>query len=307
MAEEERPARSVLCIAGFEFLIDVVHRSASCGADDFIYREFRKPTIGCEGAVVNLSINIMTGPPPDPPDVKPLFSNESWRMFKTGGGRLVEFPGAGDIGSLWTVKWDDVISDILLWPGVRANEYAKRRSFGSDLLRYPLDQLLMMYALAGRGGFIAHAAAVIAGDGGYIFAGVSGAGKSTISSLIARNCPEATILSDDRAIVRKIGGRFCVFGSPWAGTAGLAENRGAPLKGILLLEQANENRVKKQPGAQALPGLVKTVSVPWYDKDVAPSILDTLGAAIESVPAGVFHFKRDRGAFDEFMNFTESK
>ncbi|HAM50351.1 MAG TPA: hypothetical protein DCP92_06510 [Nitrospiraceae bacterium] len=45
---------------------------------------------------------------------------------------------------------------------------------------YPLDLLILMYALAWREGIIAHAAGVVMRGRGYVFPGRSGTGKSTL-------------------------------------------------------------------------------------------------------------------------------
>ena len=75
-------------------------------------------------------------------------------------------------------------------------------------LGYPLMPLLWTILL-GRlgeadGGLLCHACGVVtpAGDG-LLFAGFSGAGKSTTSRLWRAACPGAAILSDDRVILRR--------------------------------------------------------------------------------------------------------
>ena len=50
---------------------------------------------------------------------------------------------------------------------------------------HPLDQILIMYALAERDGAMLHACAVELDGKGYILPGRSGAGKSTISRIFA--------------------------------------------------------------------------------------------------------------------------
>ena len=73
-------------------------------------------------------------------------------------------------------------------------------------LMYPLDQLLLMYYLSKRKGLLVHAAGMVLGGRVYLFAGVSGAGKSTISELLVR-ARIGKVLSDERMIVREIRGR----------------------------------------------------------------------------------------------------
>ncbi len=110
-------------------------------------------------------------------------------------------------------------------------------------LLYPLDQLLLMHLLSRREGAIIHAAGLALQGRGYIFPGKSGAGKSTLSRLLLGS-EQVEMLSDDRVVARKIKGRFEVFGTPWAGDAGIAENKNFPLSGIFFIHHAGENTIK---------------------------------------------------------------
>ena len=78
----------------------------------------------------------------------------------------------------------------------------------------------MMHFLALNSGMLIHAAGWRINDSGWMFAGKSGAGKSTISNLIVEHTG-GTFLSDDRIIVRKIKDNFLMYGTPWPGDAGM--------------------------------------------------------------------------------------
>jgi len=96
-------------------------------------------------------------------------------------------------------------------------------------LQYPLDQVLLMYALSRCRGILVHAAGASADGKGLLFPGISGAGKSTISALL-RAGDGVHLLSDDRIVVRGNGsGGFDLGGTPWPGDAGVAENDSVPL------------------------------------------------------------------------------
>ena len=94
-------------------------------------------------------------------------------------------------------------------------------------LGYPLMPLLWTLLLGRLGedeaGLLCHACGVVtpAGDG-LLFAGFSGAGKSTTSRLWRAACPDATVLSDDRVILRRDLSSptgFTLHGTPWHGDA----------------------------------------------------------------------------------------
>ena len=118
---------------------------------------------------------------------------------------------------------------------------------------------------------------------GFLLAGKSGAGKSTISRNMLQ-CAGVELLSDDRMILRKTEAGFVTDGTPWAGEADIARNRTVPLGGVLFIHQGHENRVEPLAAAQALELLLPLVSIPWYDRPLLDSYLDVCNEVIQSVP-----------------------
>lgn len=119
-------------------------------------------------------------------------------------------------------------------------------------LQYPLDELLMVNLLSLRRGVEVHACGLMtpAGDG-YLFAGFSGAGKTTMARLWEK-VPGAVILSDDRIILRHLEGKFWIYGTPWHGEAELAAPLRVPLSEIFFLRRGPRNElVPKSQGEAA--------------------------------------------------------
>lgn len=111
-----------------------------------------------------------------------------------------------------------------------------------DPLQYPADELLWIHRLSRAGGVELHACGVVDTDGdGYLFIGHSGAGKSTIARLW--ESAGATILSDDRTVVRRKNDQFMIYGTPWHGEAQLAAAGEAPLRGVFFVEHGTRNDV----------------------------------------------------------------
>jgi hypothetical protein len=137
---------------------------------------------------------------------------------------------------------------------------------------------------------------------GYLFPGKSGAGKSTISGLLASRGHE--VLSDDRVIVRKIEGHFRFFGTPWPGEANIAVNKNLPLSGIFFLNHSEGDRVKKIDPQEALERLMPVTSIPWYDSEPMTKVLTFCSDLVSAVPAYVLHFKPGQGAADFFEAFV---
>ncbi len=167
-------------------------------------------------------------------------------------------------------------------------------------LVYPLDQLLLMYFLARRKGILTHAAGIARRGKAFIFPGVSGAGKSTFSGLLLQ-AGTGKMLSDERIIVREIDGVMQAFGTPWAGTAGIACNASAPLAGIFFLKHGKSNRIEKLDAGAAADRLLPMASIPWYDPDTMAPIVAFAKRLAARVPAYEMSFTPDRSAIDLFL------
>ncbi len=103
--------------------------------------------------------------------------------------------------------------------------------------------------LAKQGGFLLHSASAIRNGKAFLFAGVSGAGKTTISRLAP---PDATLLTDEISYVRKQGDGYMAYGTPFTGElAKLGENASAPVAALYLLAQGPENRIEPVAVADA--------------------------------------------------------
>src|SRR6266516_7768334 len=109
---------------------------------------------------------------------------------------------------------------------------------------YSIDAVLRIVhslVLAGQGGLLVHAASVVRNGRAFLFAGVSGAGKTTLSRLAP---PDATLLTDEISYVRREDGEYVAYGTPFAGELAKAgENVRAPIGALYLLAQGPENRI----------------------------------------------------------------
>ena len=99
-------------------------------------------------------------------------------------------------------------------------------------------------------GFFFHSSALEMDGEGYLFTALSGTGKSTHTrNWRKRFGDRVTMINDDKPIIRKIGGRFYVCGTPWMGKSDIGCNRIAPIRAIYVLQRGETNRAEKiSPG-----------------------------------------------------------
>ena len=125
---------------------------------------------------------------------------------------------------------------------------------------YAIDSVMRIVhslVLAERGGFLVHSASAVRNGRAFLFSGVSGAGKTTISRLAP---PDVTLLTDEISYVRRVGERYEACGTPFAGDLGKAgENISAPMAGLYLLVQGRHNHASRIGGADAARRLLRNI------------------------------------------------
>ena len=164
---------------------------------------------------------------------------------------------------------------------------------------YSLDSVLRIVhtlALAERGGFLLHAASAIRNGRAFLFAGVSGAGKTTMTRLAPA---DATLLTDEISYVRRDDGAYWAYGTPFAGElAKVGENVKAPIAAIYLLAQGPEHRVDEIPRAEALRALMRDVLFFAEDSELVQRVFLAACALVDRVPVRRLTFLPDAGVWE---------
>jgi hypothetical protein len=142
----------------------------------------------------------------------------------------------------------------------RWNPEASRGHIRQSSSPYAIDAVLRIVhslILARQGGFLVHAASAIRDGKAFLFSGISGAGKTTISRLAP---PDATLLTDEISYVRRQGNRYLACGTPFAGElARVGENQSAPLSALFLLEKGLQNRIEPVGATEAVQRLLRNI------------------------------------------------
>jgi hypothetical protein len=166
-----------------------------------------------------------------------------------------------------------------------------------SLTLFPTDQILLARLLADRQGCILHCAGMILDGHGFAFAGHSGAGKSTTVEMLR---PHGEILCDDRNILRRYPDGWRIYGTWSHGDVPDVSPNSAPLRAILLLEQAPFNRLTqitdRREIVRRLPFLIvkPLVDAGWWEKT-----LDLVGHIAREVPVYRLQFDRSGRVYEE--------
>lgn len=159
---------------------------------------------------------------------------------------------------------------------------------------YSIDAVLRIVhtlVLARRGGFLMHSASAIRNGKAFLFAGVSGAGKTTISRLAP---PDVTLLTDEISYVRKQDSGYVAFGTPFTGElAKLGENVSAPLAALYLLAQGPENRIDPVDAADAARSFLANVLFFAKDEELVQSVFRSAFEFVSRVPVFRLTFMPD--------------
>jgi hypothetical protein len=159
---------------------------------------------------------------------------------------------------------------------------------------YSLDSVLRIVhslILAREGGMLVHSSSAIRAGSAYLFAGVSGVGKTTISRLAPS---DVHVLTDEMSYVRRDGPGYRAYGTPFAGDlARPGENLNAPLVGIYLLQQGPENRVEELGAADAVRGLMANILFFAHDPELVQALFESAIDLSSRVPVRRLTFLPD--------------
>jgi hypothetical protein len=159
---------------------------------------------------------------------------------------------------------------------------------------YALDSLLriqLSWMLLSRSGFLLHAATIIRNGKAYVFTGRSGAGKSTVASL----SPAGSVLTDEISLLRRDGGVWRAYGTPFLGEFRAAgSNSSAPIAAILRLLQAPENRVMPLRPMEVLRTILPNVLFFSTEPDANRRLLEILSQAATEISGHNLAFRKDR-------------
>ncbi|MBR2590047.1 MAG: PqqD family peptide modification chaperone [Clostridia bacterium] len=151
---------------------------------------------------------------------------------------------------------------------------------------YEASNLLMqgyMYRLVQTGNFMIHSAAAVYGEDAILFCGLSGAGKSTQANLW-KTYLHCDILNYDKPCIIREGTHIYAHGSPWSGKEALKRNVYKPLKAIVYVVQAKQNKVRMLSAGEAFSHIFLHNYVYPFTPAVESAYIEAIQALANQIP-----------------------
>lgn len=235
---------------------------------------------------------------------KELYRRKQWSISRKNGawiyrGITPDGPDS-DLHRVAVFNSDYTRSIIYSTP---AHERNVRAEGFHSLSLLPSDQIWLVPLLADRNAVLLHSAAAIVNGQGLLFAGHSGAGKSTTVTMLANH---AEILCDDRNVVRLWKDGWRVHGTWSHGDVPDVSPASAPLRAILFLQQDSSNELaaltdRKQIWRLMLGTLIKPMaSAEWWQKE-----LNVLERLVRDVPCYIMRFDQSGNIVAQLEKLTE--
>jgi len=159
---------------------------------------------------------------------------------------------------------------------------------------YAIDSVMRIVhslVLAERGGFLGHSASVVRHGRGFLFSGVSGAGKTTISSLAPS---DVRVLTDEISYVRRTGDGYQAYGTPFFGDLGSpGENITAPIAALYLLTHGQENRAETVSPSLSVQRLLRNILFFADDASLVKRLFSSACEFVSKVPVYELTFRPD--------------
>ena len=162
-------------------------------------------------------------------------------------------------------------------------------------LEFPLSEVLMICLLAKGRGLMIHACGIDDEGKGYLFAGNSTHGKTTMARLWN---DAGLILNDDRIVLRYKEGHFWMYGTPWHGDYTVVSPQGILMEKIFFLNHGIANRAERVAVTPAVSKLISRCFPPLWDTKGMQYTLNFCAQLVNAVPCYELNFVSNKSIVD---------
>lgn len=164
-----------------------------------------------------------------------------------------------------------------------------------------LNHLSLEALFLNKEAFVLHSSFIKYQENGLLFFAPSGTGKSTQADLW-RQYAGAEIINGDRSLIRYECAKWTAYGLPFSGTSDYCKNDSAPIKGIIYLTQASENKLENLSPATAIRKLYSEITVNSWNTKFIEKIFSLLEILVKDVPIYSFACTKSKTAVTYLKN-----
>jgi hypothetical protein len=266
------------------------------------YRAFIRPS----RPELNLKIHYKTFPKDLFDSAALVFDSEHvWRLHKSKDRNILSFltPKAGEPPHCVAVFDHEFRNGEVFYRTINRDGDTEAVPDITPALNYPLSHILTICLMAQGRGLMVHASGIDCDGAGYLFAGNSGHGKSTMARLWHGR---GHVLNDDRIVLRRHNGQFWIHGTPWHGEYQEFSSGAVPLTKCFFLRHGTANHALPVSGVEACSKLLMRSFPPFWDSDGMAFTLEFTAELVRSALCYELAFVPDSKVVD-FVRCLKSK
>lgn len=155
---------------------------------------------------------------------------------------------------------NSMLKKMVSWTAIgAAEEFSYAGKFCQKIIKY--------------NAMLIHSSAIVYNGKAYLFAADSGVGKSTHTALWRKAFGnDVKMINDDKPVVRIIDGKSIVYGTPFDGGSGIANNISAPLGAVVFIERGENNSIRKAQTPEIIRKLYFSTAH-FVSRDIADKML----------------------------------